>query len=132
MGKVKSGNDLAFWEKKGWMRTQDPYGWFQWHCRFYLGRRTLDDRRQVGRWVAAIGPTGRWRTFLIGACVKSGRSWNDPSASPVTRQTLLHWGYELTKSDWEILSPAIKKGKSVIYMGVVSRQKASGICQRRA
>ena len=117
---VKSGNDLPFWEGKGWMREQDPYGWFQWYCRFYLGRRTPDDDRQVSRWVKAIGPKGRWRTFLVGQCVKAGKSWDDCTASPVTRQTLLHWGYELTEAEFDRLAAPIRAGKSVIYLGKVS------------
>ena len=116
---VKSGNDLEFWEKKGWMRKQDPYGWFQWYCRFYLGRRTIDDERQVSRWIRAIGPKGRWRTFLVGQCVKANKTYDDITASPVTRQTLLHWAYEITQADYNALAPAIQNGKSVIYMGPV-------------
>jgi hypothetical protein len=27
------GASLEEWEKSGWMREQDPYGWFQWYCR---------------------------------------------------------------------------------------------------
>lgn len=119
---VKSGNDLDFWENKGWMRSQDPYGWFQWYCRFYLGRRSDDDNRQVSRWVKAIGDKGRWRTFLVGQCVKKGAAWDDASASPVTRQTLLHWGYELTESEFNRLAGPIRKGKSVIYLGRVAPQ----------
>ncbi|CAE8587260.1 unnamed protein product, partial [Polarella glacialis] len=103
--RVKSGLKLEHWEASGWMREQDPYGWFQWYCRFFLGRRTQDDQRQVGRWTAAIGPKGRWRTFLVGQCVRQGISWNDPAASPVTRQTLQHWGFTLTKySGWQASS----------------------------
>lgn len=116
---VKSGNGLDHWEKAGWMREQDPYGWFQWYCRFFLGRRTVDDERQLGRWMSAIGPKGRWRCYLAGQCVKSDKNWDDPSASPVTRQTLLHWGYCFTKEDWKMLAPGIRDGKSVVYLGVV-------------
>ena len=125
---VKSGNGLDFWEDKGWMRKQDPYGWFQWYCRFYLGRRSEDDDRQISRWVRAIGPKGRWRTFLVGQCVKSGKGWDDATASPVTRQTLLHWGYELSEAEFDRLAPPIRGGKSVIYLGRVSGPKgeASG------
>ena len=123
---VKSGNDLNFWEQKGWMRKQDPYGWFQWYCRFYLGRRTVDDERQVSRWIKAIGPRGRWRTFLVGQCVKANKSFDDVSASPVTRQTLLHWGYEITSADFNALAPAIQNGKSVIYMGPVVDETKKG------
>eukprot|EP00929_Paragymnodinium_shiwhaense_P100785 TRINITY_DN63370_c0_g1_i2.p2 TRINITY_DN63370_c0_g1~~TRINITY_DN63370_c0_g1_i2.p2 ORF type:complete len:135 (-),score=12.07 TRINITY_DN63370_c0_g1_i2:529-933(-) len=109
------------------MRRQDPYGWFQWYCRFYLGRRTDDDARQIERWVGAIGANGRWRTFLVGACVKAGCNYKDPKGSPVTRQTLLHWAYEITKADWDRLSPAIKSGKSVVYMGVVGGSSSSKV-----
>lgn len=117
---VKSGNDLEFWERKGWMEVQDPYGWFQWYCRFYLGRRSEDDERQISRWVKAIGDKGRWRTFLVGQCVKSDKTWDDFTASPVTRQTLLHWGYQLTKDEFDRLAGPIRAGKSVIYLGKVA------------
>ena len=30
--KIKCGTSLRFWENKGWIREQDPYGWFQWYC----------------------------------------------------------------------------------------------------
>jgi hypothetical protein len=45
--KAKSGQALEAWESSGWIRAQDPRGWFQWYCRFYLGRRSDDDVRQV-------------------------------------------------------------------------------------
>jgi hypothetical protein len=34
------------------------YGWFQWYCRFFEGRRTDDDARQIKRWLKVCGPSG--------------------------------------------------------------------------
>jgi hypothetical protein len=45
----KCGQDLEAWESSGWITEVDPYGWFQWYCRFYQGRRCSDDARQIGR-----------------------------------------------------------------------------------
>ena len=97
---VKVGTTLEFWEDKGWINSQDPYGWMQWYCRYKQGRRTSDDKRQIKRWLALAGPNGRFRKWLITQIVKSGKSWNDHSVSPKIRQTLLHWGYQLTKKDY--------------------------------
>ena len=98
---VRSGASLEEWESKDWIVSQDPYGWFQWYCRFYQGRRTKDDERQVDRWVRVAGEgSGRWRNFLVGRILKSGTNYDDPSVSPVTRQTLQHWAYYLTKKDF--------------------------------
>jgi len=48
--KIKAGQDLEDWEEKGWIRDQDPRGWFEWYTRFYFGRRSPDDERQIQRW----------------------------------------------------------------------------------
>ena len=34
---VKAGKDQVAWEQSGWIKPQDPRGWFQWYCRFYEG-----------------------------------------------------------------------------------------------
>eukprot|EP00446_Apocalathium_sp_SHHI-4_P061938 CAMPEP_0177422192 /NCGR_PEP_ID=MMETSP0368-20130122/71198_1 /TAXON_ID=447022 ORGANISM="Scrippsiella hangoei-like, Strain SHHI-4" /NCGR_SAMPLE_ID=MMETSP0368 /ASSEMBLY_ACC=CAM_ASM_000363 /LENGTH=225 /DNA_ID=CAMNT_0018892115 /DNA_START=57 /DNA_END=732 /DNA_ORIENTATION=- len=71
---VKSGFGQKEWESKGWIHAQDPRGWFQWYCRFFCGRRSSDDARQIQRWVACASPKGRWRNQLCGAIAKgSGR-----------------------------------------------------------
>ena len=106
--KVKAGSSLVDWETSGWIKPQDPYGWFQWYCRFYQGRRSADDQRQVDRWDNYAGEKrGRWRRNLIKKCVDSGKSYDDPSVSPVIRQGLQHWGYKLTKKDFDIFKKSI-------------------------
>ena len=98
---VKCGSTLEAWENSGWINKQDPYGWFQWYCRYYNGRRTSDDERQIGRWLKLAGPNGRFRRTLMNKIIKKGTTYNDASVSPVIRQVLLHWGYQLTKPDLE-------------------------------
>ena len=97
--KVKCGGDLHMWESSGWISNIDPYGWFQWYCRFYLGRRSTDDDRQIKRALGVCGPKGRFRNQLIGRCARNGKKFDDSSVSPVIRQALQHWGYQLTKKD---------------------------------
>ena len=99
---VKSGFGQREWESKGWMHVQDPRGWFQWYCRFFCGRRSADDARQIQRWCACASPRGRWRNQLCGAIVRGSGRFDDMTISPVIRQTLLHWAYELSEADYEL------------------------------
>jgi len=68
---VDCGGDLHMWESSGWITEVDPYGWFQWYCRFYQGRRCSDDSRQISRGLGVIGAKGRWRNNLINKCISS-------------------------------------------------------------
>lgn len=86
--KVWSGQSLEFWEEHSWIKAQDPYGWVQWYCRFYQGRRSSDDQRQIQRWLNGAGPNGRWRKRLQNLR-KEGKD------SPAIRQYLLQWATEL-------------------------------------
>jgi hypothetical protein len=97
---VSCGQGLLEWESSGWIASQDPFGWFHWYCRFTLGRRSEDDARQISRWAGVAGAKGRWKQNLIAKCVAAGAPYNDASVSPVVRQTLLHWAYELTADDF--------------------------------
>jgi hypothetical protein len=98
---VKVGQTLEDWERSNWITAQDPYGWFQWYCRYYSGRRSPDDERQISRWQGLAGENGRFRRRLINLIEKKGGRWDDEAISPAIRQTLQHWGYKLTAADYE-------------------------------
>ena len=84
--KVKAGLSFEEWKKKGWIMKEDPKGWFEWYCRFYMGRRILDvDKIQIKRW-KAFGPRH------IGGIKKNCDSI-DLDCRKVQRQALLQWAY---------------------------------------
>jgi hypothetical protein len=98
---VIAGQSLQEWEASGWIDKLDPYGWFQWYCRFYEGRRNEEeDKRQIRRWVNYAGVKGgRWRTRMINLLKGAGLAYDDTSISPAIRQGLLQWAYMLVPSD---------------------------------
>jgi hypothetical protein len=102
MGKTAK-NSLLEWERKKWIHEKDPYGWVQWYCRYTYNNRRLpeEDNRQIKRWLAFAGPNGRFRKWLIRLIKEKNTSWDDMTVSPKIRQGLLHWGYELTKKDYD-------------------------------
>ena len=93
---VKVGTSLRFWENKGWINSMDPYGWFQWYCRYWLDRLSSDDERQIQRLNAIVN---RFKSVLVRMIKDRGAKFDDYSVSPKLRQVLLHWGYELVESD---------------------------------
>lgn len=97
--KVKVGTTLEFWEEKKWIHKQNPYGWMQWYCDFYIGERGPDDERQIDRWTKTAGPKSRFRRALINKIKDNNSKYNDETISPKIRQTLQHWGYVLTERD---------------------------------
>jgi hypothetical protein len=82
---VNASQPLSVWRQKGWIRPQDPRGWFQWYCRYYMGRRTSDDRRQIGRWHAIARHA---------AAVRKHCETGDLACRRRQRQALLHWAYD--------------------------------------
>jgi hypothetical protein len=100
--KVKVGTTLEFWEGKNWIHEKHPYGWVQWYCDFYNGKRCSDDERQISRWQGLAGTRGRFMRFLVTQILKKhGGKWDDEMISPKIRQVLQHWGYRLTKKDFD-------------------------------
>ena len=97
--KKRVGTTLEFWEEKRWIKKHDPYGWFQWYCHFYAGRRIEgEDERQIKRWKGVAGKNGRFRKRLANMIREKQAHYNDKTISPGIRQTLQHWGYMVTKN----------------------------------
>ena len=85
---INASKPLSYWIEKGWIYREDPRGWFQWYCRYYMGRRCLDDQRQIKRWKAMQRHIAQVRKN----CRKA-----DYSCRPRQRQALLHWAYDSRK-----------------------------------
>ena len=93
---VKVGTSYEYWMSKHWIKEDiDPFGWIEWYCNFYLGRRTSDDRRQIDRWLNLAGQNGRFRKQLQNKINSIGS--NDERIYPRMRQTLLHWAFDSRK-----------------------------------
>ena len=49
--KIDSGLSRKEWLKRGWVTKEDPLGWFQWYCRYFMGRRITEvDQKQTKCW----------------------------------------------------------------------------------
>jgi len=82
---VDASKPLSYWRRKGWIYHEDPRGWFQWYCRYYIGRRCPDDERQVKRWRGMRSHAAQIKKNCPPGVLTCRRR---------QRQALLHWAYD--------------------------------------
>ena len=83
---VNASQPLSAWRRKGWVHPDDPRGWFQWYCRYYMGRRMPEeDLRQIRRWRQIKRHVAQVRLH----CEPGNLTCRKRQ-----RQALLHWAYD--------------------------------------
>lgn len=98
--KVESRLPLSKWRTNGWIYGDDNRGWFQWYCRYYIGRRDNQlikkgnkliplDELQIKRWLAF-----KRHSAQLSINAKKENRIGDKTFRPVQRQALLQWAYD--------------------------------------
>ncbi len=83
---VSASQPLSVWRRNDWIHPVDPRGWFQWYCRYYMGRRMPEeDERQIRRWKAMKRHIAQIRNHCLPG---------DLSCRRKQRQALFHWAYD--------------------------------------
>jgi hypothetical protein len=85
---VNASQSLSEWREHAWIYHEDPRGWFQWYCRYYMGRRCPDDERQIRRWKAMKRHIAQ---------IRKNCEPEDRHCRPRQRQALLNWAYDSRK-----------------------------------
>jgi len=84
--KIKAGLSRQHWIEKGWIFKEDPLGWFQWYCRYTMGRRIQHiDIIQIKRWKNFR----RHVTAIEKNCEKG-----NVECRKRQRQAILQWAYD--------------------------------------
>ena len=86
--RVNASQSLAVWRRNDWINSHDPRGWFQWYCRYFMGRRSNDDARQIRRWRAIARHI---------AAIRKNCETGDCDCRRRQRQAVMHWAYDSRK-----------------------------------
>ena len=91
---MKCGTSFRFWENKGSINKIDPYGWFQLYFRYWLVRRSKEDKRQINRWEKIMS---RFKGKLVKMIRDAGSKFHGYSISCKIRQISITLGLRINK-----------------------------------